>query len=194
MDSTRQCAVSATTNAPASAAHASGAGDGTMKTVFLVGGYLVAIVIANLAIVWFGAMASIPTSLAFIALDLTARDSLHDIWHGRHLWRNMLALILSGSLLSALMNASATPIAIASCVAFLAAGLTDTLVYQWLAGRSKFVKMNGSNVFSAAVDSVVFPLLAFGWPPLWGIMAGDYAAKIAGGMIWAWLLTRKWKS
>lgn len=165
-----------------------------MKTVLLIGGYLTAVVIANLIVTAFGAAASIPTSLAFIALDLTARDSLHDLWHGHHLWRNMLLLIVSGSLLSALMNASAVPIAIASCAAFLAAGLTDTLVYQLLGGRSKFIKMNGSNLFSAAVDSIVFPLLAFGWPPLWAIMAGDYTAKIVGGAAWAWLLTRRWKS
>lgn len=162
-----------------------------MKTAFLVGAYLAAVVIANMVIATFGASAAIVVNLAFIALDLTARDSLHDAWHGQHLWRNMLALILSGGVLSALMNASAAPIAIASCVSFLAAGFTDTLVYQWLTGRSKFVKMNGSNVFSAAVDSVVFPLLAFGWPPLWGIMAGNYVAKMIGGAIWAWLLTRK---
>lgn len=162
-----------------------------MKTIILIGAYLAAVVVANLAVTVFGVAASIPTSLAFIALDLTARDSLHEIWHGRHLWRNMLALIVSGSVLSALVNINAIPIAIASCAAFLAAGLTDTLVYQLLGGRSKFIKMNGSNLFSAAVDSVVFPLLAFGWPPVWAVMAGDYVAKVCGGMVWTWLLTRK---
>jgi uncharacterized PurR-regulated membrane protein YhhQ (DUF165 family) len=162
-----------------------------MKTVLLVGGYLIAIVLANLVVTTFGATASVLTSLAFIALDLTARDSLHELWHKNHLWRNMFVLICSGSILSALVNANAMPIAIASCVAFLASGVSDTLVYQALGERSKFVKMNGSNLVSAAVDSFIFPLLAFGWPPLWGVMVGNYLAKIVGGAMWAWVLTRR---
>ena len=41
---------------------------------------------------------------------------------------------------------------------------------------------------SAAVDSLVFPALAFGWPLLWGIVVGQLAAKVIGGAAWSWLL------
>lgn len=153
--------------------------------------YLVAIVAANLSIAAFGVQMAIVNAFVFIALDLTTRDRLHELWQGRNLWRNMALLIGSGSLLSALLNVNATPIAIASFVAFAGAGIADTLVYQALGERSRLVKMNGSNLVSAAVDSLIFPILAFGFPPLWGVVTGQFAAKVLGGIIWSWVLTRR---
>lgn len=154
--------------------------------------YLVAIVLANLAVTAFGPAASIPASFVFITLDLTTRDALHERWQGRHLWRNMALLIVSGSVLSALINWQAANIALASCVAFAGAGLADTLVYAALEERARLVKMNGSNVVSAAVDSILFPALAFGFPLLWPIMIGDFVAKVTGGALWSLVLTRGW--
>lgn len=150
--------------------------------------YLAAIVAANLMIAQFGASATIPVAFIFIALDLSTRDALHERWHGVNLWRNMALLIGAGSLVSALLNINALPIAIASCVAFAAAGITDTVVYALLGSRARLVKMNGSNVVSAAVDSFVFPVLGFGWPPLWGIVAGQFVAKVVGGFFWSLVL------
>lgn len=160
-------------------------------TTLLIALYLVAIVAANLLVVQFGASITIVNAFVFIALDLTTRDRLHDAWHCKHLWRNMALLIGAGSVLSALLNWNAAPIAIASCLAFAAAGVVDTLAYAALGSQSRLVRMNGSNLFSAAVDSFVFPVLAFGFPPLWGIVAGQFAAKVVGGLLWSWLLTRR---
>jgi hypothetical protein len=44
-------------------------------------------------------------------------------------------------------------------------------------------------VAGAAVDSLVFPTLAFGvlMPP---IIAMQFAAKVSGGAIWAWLISK----
>lgn len=153
--------------------------------------YLVAIVLANLSIVAFGPSASILNAFLFIGLDLTARDALHEKWHGKYLVRNMALLIATGSVLSGLLNYNAIPIAIASFIAFAASATVDTVVYGLLEKRSRFVKVNGSNVFSGAVDSVVFPLLAFGWPPLWGIMLGEFVAKVLGGLVWSYILSKK---
>lgn len=158
--------------------------------MFLIALYLFAIVAANLSVATFGASVTIVNAFVFIALDLTTRDRLHEQWHGHHLWRNMLLLIGGGSILSAVLNWNAAPIALASFVAFAAAGITDTVVYGLLGERSKLVKMNGSNLFSAAVDSFVFPVLAFGFPPLWGIVLGQFAAKVIGGALWSYILTR----
>ena len=157
----------------------------------LIGMYLAAIVLANLSIVAFGPSASILNAFLFIGLDLTARDALHEKWHGNHLVRNMALLIASGSVLSGLLNYNAIPIAIASFIAFAASATVDTVVYSWLEKRSRFVKVNGSNVLSGAVDSVVFPLLAFGWPPLWGIMLGEFVAKVVGGLAWSYILRKR---
>lgn len=154
--------------------------------------YLVAIVLANLAVTAFGPAASIPTSFVMIALNLTTRDALHERWQGRNLWRNMALLIVSGSVLSAVINWNALLIALASCIAFAGAGIADTLVYAVLGERARLVRMNGSNVVSAAVDSVLFPALAFGFPLLWPVMIGDFIAKVAGGALWSLVLTRGW--
>ncbi len=159
--------------------------------MILIIAYLAAVVIANLTVAWFGPAISIVNAFLFIALDLSSRDTLHERWvKGNHFWHKMLALIATGSILSALLNTNAVPIAVASFVSFLACNLADTLTYIALGNRSILVKMNGSNLVSAAVDSVVFPLLAFGWPPLLLIMAGEFVAKVIGGAVWSVILTR----
>lgn len=159
--------------------------------MILIAVYLIAIVLANLSVSLFGPSVTIVNAFVFIALDLSTRDRLHEQWQGRDLWRNMLLLIGAGSVLSALVNWNAASIALASFGAFLAVGVVDAVVYQLLGERSRLVKMNGSNLFSAAVDSVVFPALAFGFPLMWGIVVGQFIAKVVGGAIWAYLLTRK---
>jgi hypothetical protein len=77
-----------------------------------------AIIAANLLVVWLGPAISIINAFIFIGLDLTARDHLHEQWRHRHLWPKMLLLIATGSLLSWFLNRNAGSIALASFVAF----------------------------------------------------------------------------
>ena len=152
--------------------------------------FLAANILANLTIAWFGAGFSIVNAFLFIALDLTARDKLHDAWHGHNLRLRMLLLIGAGAVVSAVLNVSSAPIALASFMAFAAAGLADTFVYQRLFHCAYLLRVNGSNVLSAAVDSLVFPALAFGFPLLWGVVLGQFVAKVAGGGLWSLILRR----
>lgn len=149
--------------------------------------YLAAIIAANLSVVAFGPAVSIANAFIFIALDLTSRDRLHAAWHGRGLLWKMAALIGTGSLLSWLLNRNAGPIALASFVAFGVSATLDTIVYAALGRRAYLVRVNGSNVVSAAADSLIFPTLAFGGFLPW-IVAGQFAAKLIGGALWAWVL------
>lgn len=149
--------------------------------------YFVAIVAANLLVAQFGPNVSIVNALVLIGLDLTVRDALHERWHGR-LWPRMTVLLVGGSALSYLLNANAGPIALASLIAFAGAGVADTLTYVLLHDRARLVRVNGSNVVSAAADSLLFPALAFGWPPLWGIVVGQFLAKVVGGAFWSMAL------
>jgi hypothetical protein len=153
--------------------------------------YLTAIIAANLLVARFGPAVTIINAFAFIGLDLTARDHLHDAWHGRGLVPKMATLIAAGSLLSWLLNRNAGPIALASFAAFACAAAADTLAYALLGGRARLLKMNGSNLVSAAVDSVTFPALAFGFPLLVGVMLGQFAAKVGGGFVWSLVLARR---
>jgi len=151
----------------------------------LIGLYLSAIVLANLSIVVIGPQMAIWNAFILISLDLTARDTLHEHWRGRQLWPKMLTLIATGSILSWWLNADAGRVALASFSAFGSAGLSDAAMYQVLGERSRLVKMNGSNVVSAALDTVVFVLVA--GLPLW-IIPAQYLAKIVGGLFWSMAL------
>lgn len=55
------------------------------------------------------------------------------------------------------------------------------MTYQWRA--------NGSNVVGAAVDSILFPTIAFGVFMPWTIL-GQWVAKTFGGAFWAWIIER----
>lgn len=146
--------------------------------------YLSAIVIANLVIAQFGPGAAIPVAFVLIGFDLTARDRLHDEWEGHDLPLRMGALIAAGGGISYLLNRDAGQIAIASTVAFMGATLVDAIVYAALGRREWMVRTNGSNVAGAAVDSLLFPTLAFGaFLPV--IVLGQFAAKVVGGLFWA---------
>lgn len=152
--------------------------------------YLAAIILANLSSAYFGAGASIVNAFLFIGLDLTARDKLHEAWHKNGIVWKMGLLIVVGSFLSWVINRNAGMIAVASFAAFACAALVDTIVYQFLHERSYMVKVNGSNVLSALVDSLVFPTIAFGgFLPL--VTLGQFAAKVAGGALWAYVLSKK---
>ncbi len=152
--------------------------------------YLAAIVAANLTVAWFGPDMSIVNAFLFIGLDLAARDRLHDAWRGRRLVPKMAALIATGAALSWLLNRDAGRIALASMTAFAAAATVDAVAYDLLRNRPRRQRMNGSNVPSALVDSLVFPTIAFGaFLPV--IVLGQFAAKVGGGAAWTWLLTRR---
>lgn len=157
-----------------------------MISVFI---YLLAVVLANMIILWFGPQAAIITAFLFIGLDLTLRDKLHDQWQGKHLWLKMLALICGGSAISIALNWDVLPIALASAAAFLCAGIADSLVYAELRKKRFLIRANGSNVAGSAVDSIVFPTLAFGaFMP--EIVLGQFVAKFVGGFLWSLVLQR----
>jgi hypothetical protein len=149
-----------------------------------VGLYLAAIVAANVTTAALGPSWSVVVAFLFIGLDLTTRDVLHDAWQGRDLMLRMGALIVVGGAISWVLTPGAGQIAVASTVAFMAAATADGLVYALLGDRAKRLRVNGSNVAGAAVDSVVFPAIAFGFPLLLPIMAGQFIAKVGGGAVW----------
>jgi hypothetical protein len=149
--------------------------------------YLAAIVAANLTVAMWGPGMTVVNAFAFVGLDLTSRDKLHDAWHGNGLVWKMALLIAAGSIISYLLNQNAAQIAIASFVAFACAAVVDTVAYHLLRRRAWWQRVNGSNVVSAAVDSVLFPTIAFGaFLPV--IVLGQFAAKVLGGAAWSWVL------
>jgi len=94
---------------------------------------------------------------------------------------------------SGLVLPGARAVAVASAISFVAAGCVDAAVYHALRRRTARFRVNGSNVVASAVDSVLFPTLAFGaWMPL--VVVGQWAAKVCGGYVWSLVLFRSGRS
>ena len=149
--------------------------------------YIASLVVANIAIAWLGPTAMPVIAFLLIGLDLTLRDRLHDLWHGKHLWPRMFALIVAAGIVSYALNPVSGRIAIASVIAFSVASMADAVAYHLLEERSWSIRANASNVVGATADSLIFPLLAFG-TALPSIVLAQLAAKITGGMLWALII------
>lgn len=144
--------------------------------------YAAAMTLANLSVAAFGPWVSPINAFILIGLDLALRDWLHvrlKVWQ-------MGALIAATGALTFVLNPAAGQIAVASAVAFTAAALVDWSTFARLRGSWLF-RANGSNVAGAAVDSLLFPTLAFG-ALMPHIVALQFVAKVAGGALWAWAL------
>lgn len=146
--------------------------------------YAAAMTLANLSVAAFGPAISPVNAFILIGLDLALRDWLHVRLRA---WQ-MLALIAGTGLLTYMLNPAAGKIAVASAVAFTSAAMVDWGTFARLRG-SWMVRANGSNVAGAAIDSLIFPTLAFG-ALMPHIVALQFVAKVAGGAIWTWALSR----
>jgi uncharacterized PurR-regulated membrane protein YhhQ (DUF165 family) len=146
--------------------------------------YAVAMTLANLLVATFGPSISPINAFFLIGLDLTLRDWLHvrlKTWQ-------MGGLIIGTGVLTYLLNPAAEMIAIASAVSFLIAALVDWMVFVKTTG-SWIKRANLSNTAGAAVDSVLFPTIAFGvlMPE---IMILQFAAKVIGGGVWSYMFKK----
>lgn len=144
--------------------------------------YAIAMTLANLSVATFGPSITPINAFVLIGLDLTLRDWLHI----RIKQWQMLILIAVTGVITYLLNPTAGMIAIASATAFTAAALVDYAVFSKITG-SWIKRSNISNVAGAAVDSVVFPTLAFG-VLLPHIVIFQFLAKVFGGALWSFLL------
>ena len=152
--------------------------------IFALIAYAVAMTAANLLVATFGPSISPINAFFFIGLDLTLRDWLHvrlKTWQ-------MGGLIVGTGVLTYLLNPAAGMIAVASAIAFLVAALVDWAVFVKTTGTWN-KRVNVSNTAGAAVDSVIFPTIAFGglMPE---IVAMQFIAKVTGGAIWAFVFTK----
>jgi uncharacterized PurR-regulated membrane protein YhhQ (DUF165 family) len=151
--------------------------------IFAIAVYAVAMTVANLLVAQFGPVVTPINAFVLIGLDLTLRDWLHV----RLSTKRMLGLIVATGCLTYWLNPAAGMIAIASAISFTAAAFIDWSVFQRLSGKSWLARSNASNVAGAAVDSLLFPTIAFG-ALMPQIVAAQFIAKVAGGFLWSWLL------
>lgn len=153
-------------------------------TCFAAFFYVAAMLLANLLVSKFGPAISPVLAFFLIGFDLSMRDWLHV----RLSAFQMIALIGIAGSLTYILNPAAGMIAVASAVAFTSAALVDWATFAKLRGTWLF-RANGSNVAGAAVDSLIFPTLAFG-ALMPHIVALQFIAKVAGGFTWSLALSR----
>jgi uncharacterized PurR-regulated membrane protein YhhQ (DUF165 family) len=154
----------------------------TMIIYFAILIYSTAMTVANLLVSYFGPSITPINAFFLIGLTLTMRDFLHV----RISQKKMLVLILVSGLITYTINPSAGIIAVASAVAFTSAAFVDWVVFVRMSG-SWFRRANGSNIAGAAVDSIVFPTVAFG-ALIPHIIIMQFLAKVFGGALWAFLI------
>lgn len=147
--------------------------------------YAIAMTIANLLVVAFGPVITPVNAFVLIGLDLALRDWLHIKLSAK----KMLMLIVATGAITYALNPAAGQIAIASAISFTAAAFIDWGVFQKLSQQSWIVRSNASNIAGAAVDSLIFPTIAFGvlMPQ---IVAMQFIAKVAGGAVWSFAIEK----
>jgi hypothetical protein len=154
--------------------------------------YLIAIIGANISTAILGPEWSIVNAFLFIGFSLTTRDALHDSWQNKNLVLKMTVLILAGSLLSWLIDKSSGRIAIASMMAFGISATVDGIAYHLARYKTRKIRINISNIASAFIDSIVFPIIAFSSiMPI--ITIGQFAAKVGGGFLWSLVIVWVYK-
>ena len=156
--------------------------------------YAFAMTVANRSIAQWGPWVSPINAFLLIGLDLALRDWLH---MRLKQWQ-MLALIGASGVLTYALNPSAQHIVIASTAAFTLAALVDWQAFTRLTG-TWLRRSIGSNVVGAVVDTAVFSALAFvllspSPKPLEvvaQIVALQFVAKVFGGTMWAYMISKK---
>ena len=146
--------------------------------------YASAMTLANLSVAAFGPAVIPFNAFVLIGLDLALRN-----WLALKLKApQMLLLIAVSAGLSYALNPASGQIALASFVAFSVSAIADWLTFRTITGQWLRRCVGGVTV-GAAVDSVLFPTIAFG-SLLPMLVLAQFVAKVAGGFMWAWIISR----
>jgi queuosine precursor transporter len=158
---------------------------GSNMLTFAIITYAAAMTLANLSVAAFGPAVTPVNAFFLIGLDLTLRN-----WLALKLTSiQMLILIAASAGLSYLLNPASGQIAMASFVAFGVSALADWMTFATIPGRW-LRKCLGGVAVGAAIDSIIFPTLAFGaLMPV--VILAQFAAKTSGGYLWALMMSRR---
>jgi len=150
--------------------------------------YLTAAASANIVVTRYGYAALPFTAVALIPFDLTTRDVLHERWRHDRLLLRMSLLVAGGASFAWAFADGAPRVCVASAVSFAIAGTVDALVYAKVSHAPQWQRMVMSNTASSIVDSMCFPLVAFGVLSV-PLAVAQSSMKIIGGIVWATIMT-----
>lgn len=148
-----------------------------MRNVLMICVYVAIFLLANLLVASFGPAVTPFNALFLIAADMVLRDRIQ--FESGAAW-SILACLLAG-VATVLIAPGSEMIALASGLSCLLAGSASAIAFKLKSGGF-FQKALPANVISAAVDSIAFPLIAFG-AIMPGITVAQFAAKTIGASI-----------
>ncbi|UGO52699.1 hypothetical protein OPT79_68 [Klebsiella phage vB_KpnD_Opt-79] len=148
-----------------------------MRKVLMICVYVAIFLLANLLVASFGPAVTPFNALFLIAADMVLRDRIQ--FESGAAW-SILACFLAG-FATVLIAPGSEMIALASGLSCLLAGSASAIAFKLKSGGF-FQKALPANVIAAAVDSIAFPLIAFG-SIMPGITAAQFAAKTIGASI-----------
>ena len=168
--------------------------------------YLMCAAISSIAVRYFGDQYAIPASFFLTGFILTSRDFLHDRWRYRMFFPKMISLIMFGSALSMITSILyyrddpeiVMIESVAMSAAFLFSGFIDMASYDGMMESPRFIRVNYSNFFSAAADSIIFTSIAHtSWidnpESLMKVFLPyfiiQFVTKVSGGFLWYIVLT-----
>jgi uncharacterized PurR-regulated membrane protein YhhQ (DUF165 family) len=154
--------------------------------------YLLAFVLSNFVVLWFGANGLIFTAIFLIPFDFVMRCMFHEQWKGKELIMKLGALVIVSSSFTYFINSESKNIAIGSALGFIAAQIVAGIFYQLTIKKKTFIKVNGSDAIGILIDSVVFQLIAFSSINNY-ITLTQLCLKLIGGLFWYWIIFVKFK-
>lgn len=134
-------------------------------------------VAANLSVAYFGVWSTPINALVIISADMVIRDKIQ---HNFGFWYSMLACFVAG-IATVIIDPSAGMIAVASVSSVILAGTGSAITFKLKRGDF-YSKSIPANTVSAAIDSIVFPMIAFGSVMI-DVSLAQFAAKTVGAFI-----------
>lgn len=154
--------------------------------------YLIAFVLSNFIVLWYGSKGLIFTAIFLIPFDFVLRCLFHETWKGKELILKLGTLVLTASVITFIINKDALNIALASSFGFIFAQIFAGIFYQYFIKSSYLIKVNGSDAIGILVDSLVFQFIAFS-VILPEITISQFLLKLTGGLFWYWIIFVKFK-
>lgn len=155
-----------------------------MRKILMIASYVGLFTLANVNVAMFGVWVTPFNALFIIAADMVIRDRIQ--YDGGALVA-IFASMLAGSATIAIAP-DAGRIAIASSLSVVIAGLASAVAFRLRRGDF-YRKSYQANVIAAAVDSIAFPVIAFGSVMVYVTLA-QFAAKVIGASAILYLMKR----
>lgn len=158
-----------------------------MRKILMMILYIALFLVANILVGIFGPWITPLNALIIISADMVIRDRIQ---YETSFLYSVICSVLAG-IATVLINPNAEMIAIASCSSIILSGLFSAVAFKLKSGDF-YKKSYPANIVAAAVDSIAFPLIAFG-SLMFGVTLAQFLAKVLGATVILYVLRKFYK-